>query len=75
MTKTVTKIKTVTRSGKTPQVRKVKKVKKVASRRKKVVKKKIAQDSFIKQTSVYLPQLKTNWHLDRVAFFGSADVP
>ena len=27
-----------------------------------------------KQTEVYVPQLKTNWHLDRVAFYGSADV-
>jgi uncharacterized protein (TIGR00725 family) len=29
---------------------------------------------FLKQTQVYIPQLKTNWHLDRVAFFGSADI-
>lgn len=30
--------------------------------------------AFIQQTKVYVPQLKTDWHLDRVAFFGSADV-
>jgi len=29
---------------------------------------------FRKQTRVYVPQLKTNWHLQRIAFFGSADV-
>lgn len=30
---------------------------------------------FIQETKIYVPQLKTNWHLKRVAFFGSADVP
>lgn len=30
---------------------------------------------FLKQTRVYVPQLKTNWQLERVAFFGSADIP
>ena len=33
------------------------------------------QDDFLTQTKVYVPQLKTNYHLDRVAFYGSADVP
>ena len=32
------------------------------------------RDEFIRQAQVYVPQLKTNWHLDRVAFYGSADV-
>ncbi len=30
---------------------------------------------FLRQAAVYVPELKTNWMLDRVAFFGSADVP
>ena len=31
--------------------------------------------TFLKQTRVYVPQLKTDWHLERVAFYGSADIP
>ena len=31
--------------------------------------------AFLKQTQVYVPQLKTDWHLERVAFYGSADIP
>lgn len=30
---------------------------------------------FFRQAAVYMPDLKTNWKLDRVAFFGSADIP
>ena len=30
---------------------------------------------FLRQAAVYMPDLKTNWKLDRVAFFGSADIP
>ena len=30
---------------------------------------------FVRQAKVYVPDLKTNWKLDRVAFFGSADIP
>lgn len=32
------------------------------------------QTEFLKQTKIYLPQLKTNWQIERVAFFGSADI-
>lgn len=30
---------------------------------------------FKRQAEVYVPELKTSWKLDRVAFFGSADIP
>lgn len=32
------------------------------------------QAEFLKQTKIYLPQLKTNWQISRIAFFGSADI-
>lgn len=32
-------------------------------------------EEFRRQAEVYVPDLKTNWKLDRVAFFGSADIP
>lgn len=32
------------------------------------------QAEFLKQTKIYLPQLKTNWQINRIAFFGSADI-
>ncbi len=31
-------------------------------------------EEFRRQAGVYVPGLKTNWRLDRVAFFGSADI-
>jgi uncharacterized protein (TIGR00725 family) len=33
-----------------------------------------AVKKFLRETKIYVPQLKTNWRLDRVAFFGSADI-
>ncbi len=34
----------------------------------------IQNKDFVNQTKVYVPTLKTNWTLQRVAFYGSADV-
>ncbi len=32
------------------------------------------RSTLIQQTRVHVPRLKTDWHLDRIAFFGSADI-
>ena len=33
-----------------------------------------SDEEFLKQTRVHVPQLKTDWRLERIAFFGSADI-